>query len=273
LLIKRDYQTVQCQNCQYYYVYPLIDFTENDWELLYDEEYFENQTKWHLKKRQTDRVNRLNKLQKMSANPIINFLDVGCGEGFMLLEAEQRGWNVYGLDISDNRTGEAKELRNFKKCELLKSQYPDNFFDCIYLDSILEHVTNPREYLKEINRILKCSGVIYIGVPNEDSLYNTLRKVNNFVFAKGKYSNKIKPFVTPYHVGGFNRYSIKLLLNSQNFTIRKMYNFANRLVFIQARFPSKQFFFYLGLSFIAMFAFILRRENYLGIYAEKITKK
>ena len=76
------------------------------------------------------------------------------------------------------------------------------------MDSVLEHVLNPIAYLKELNRIIKESGVVYIGVPNEDCLFNDIKKLLYIIFAKANMSSRIKPFVSPYHVTGFNRRSI-----------------------------------------------------------------
>jgi len=269
-IVKCDYKILQCLICKYYYVFPKISFSRKEWEVLYDNKYFEKQTKWHIKKRKKERINRLNKLQYYSDIKIERFLDVGCGEGFVLLQADQMGWEAYGLDIVDNRVGDAKLIKNFKNCDLIDANYPDNYFDCIYLDSILEHITNPKEYIKEISRILKKVGVIYIGVPNEDSLLNTVKKLRNMLLNRSYYSPKIKPFITPYHVGGFNRFSIKYLLINENFSICKLSNFATRAVFLLTRFPSKQFLLYLGLTIISSIAFIIRWESYLGVYARKI---
>ena len=47
-------------------------------------------------------INFLEK-ERYSDIQIKTFLDIGCGEGYMLLNALGRGWNAYGIDIADNR--------------------------------------------------------------------------------------------------------------------------------------------------------------------------
>lgn len=269
-IIRKDYFIVQCQDCKFYYVDPDIDFTPEEWSTLYCDQYFQKLTNWHIKKRTKDRIIRLNNLEHYSKSKIKKFLDVGCGEGYVLLEAKCRGWQVYGVDIVDNRIDEVKLNNiNFVEADLISANYPDEYFDCIYLDSIIEHIINPSEYMKELNRIMKAGGVIYVGVPNEDSFYNSVKKLMNFILLKRKFSSRLKPFVSPYHVGGFNRTSIKFLFKKENFYVHKLNNFATRAVFRLAKFPSKEFLFNSGLTLLAAIAFLIRRENYLEVYAGK----
>jgi ubiquinone/menaquinone biosynthesis C-methylase UbiE len=269
-ILKKEYLIVQCNNCGYYYINPFPDLKLEEWKYLYDNEYFEPLTNWHLNKRKKNRMGRLSRIEFHSLGNINNFLDVGCGEGFMLLESVYRKWNTYGIDITDHRIESAwcKEI-NFINSTLTSANFPDNFFDCIYMDSILEHVNNPLEYLKEAYRILKRGGVIYIGVPNEDSLLNDFRFLFNNIFGNKEYSPKLKPFITPYHIGGFNNKSLKFILCESNLNILEFRNFASRLLFRMTEFPSKMFVFNTFLTFINVIAFFLRKENYYEVYATK----
>ncbi len=269
-VINKDYNVVRCSNCGFYFVHPVIDLSEDDWKFLYDETYFEEPTRWYKNTRKKYRKERIDKLEKYCANKIENFLDVGCGEGLMLLEAVEKGWNAYGVDIADNRIDEAKTGKiNFTNSDLLTAKFPDDFFDCVYMDSVLEHVKNPMEHLMEIHRILKVGGVVYIGVPNEDSLLNDFKKLSYTLTGRGGYSSKIKPFVSPYHIGGFNKSSLSFALNKAELKSIEFRNFALRLVFRMAKFPSKEFLFNSALTLLNLIAFVIRREYYLEVYAKK----
>jgi SAM-dependent methyltransferase len=269
-IINEKYLVVQCNICQYYFLDPNVKFTQDKWEYLYNSEYFPKPTKWHLKQRELDRKNRFDNLQNYSSLNIVNFLDVGCGEGYSLLEAYNRGWESYGVDIFDNRLEEIKnKTSHFVKSDLLDASFPDNFFDIIYLDSVLEHVTNPLEYLIEINRILKKGGLVYIGVPNEDSLFNDFRK---FVFrfsGRKDISEKIMPFKTPFHIGGFNSFSLDFIVNSIGLIIKVKRNFASRLEFMKYPFLSKSYFLALMFLPIYLIAIPFKREVYYELYLEK----
>jgi 2-polyprenyl-3-methyl-5-hydroxy-6-metoxy-1,4-benzoquinol methylase len=65
----------------------------------------------------------------------------------------------------------------FIKSSLLDANLQENYFDFIYVDSVVEHVLNPVEYLTKIKSLLRPGGVIYIGIPNEDCLSNSIRKL------------------------------------------------------------------------------------------------
>jgi len=269
-IINTRYWVVQCYNCQFYFLEPHINFSQDEWEYLYNSEYFPKPTKWHLKQRESDRKKRFDKLQNYSSLNIVNFLDIGCGEGYSLLEANKRGWESYGIDIFDNRLDETKnKTSQFLKSDLLNASYPDNFFDIIYLDSVLEHVTNPLEYLIEIKRILKKRGLIYIGVPNEDSLLNEIRKYYFRISGKKDISVKIKPFKTPFHVGGYNSSSLDYLIKTVGLEIREKRNFASRMEFLKYSFLSRDYLTGLILLPLYLIAIPFKREAYFELYLEK----
>ncbi len=261
---------LKCRNCSFYFLDPPLKLTDGDWRYLYDSSYFFELTKSHFKRREKDRKKRLDKLIRFNDNNRGNFLDIGCGEGYVLLEALKLGWKTYGLDISDNRMPEAKVTEiNFLNSDILSAKLPDNFFDCVYADSMLEHVINPMAILKEINRISKKGALLYIAVPNEDCLKNDIVKTIGFMTGKRKLSSKQKPFKHPYHVVGFNKDSIKFAIEKANYEIESFRNFAMRNVFLTAKFPSRNFFILVLLTIINLISVPLRREYYLEMYARK----
>jgi SAM-dependent methyltransferase len=270
-IIKKKYSVVQCNNCQFYFLEPQVNFSNEEWEYLYNEEYFPQSTNWHLKQRELDREKRFDKLQSYSSLNIVNFLDLGCGEGYSLLEAYNRGWEPYGIDIFDNRSEEIKKIKShFVKSDLINAFCPDNFFDIIYLDSVLEHVTNPLEYLIEIKRIMKKGAMLYIGVPNEDSLLNEIRKYYYIVSGNKDISEKLKPFKTPFHVGGFNSASLDYLIKTVGLKIRGKRNFASRMEFLQYSFLSRDYLAGILLLPLYLIAIPFKREVYFELYIEKI---
>jgi len=269
-IINDNYKVVQCNDCQFYYVAPEINFTLSDWQYLYNEEYFNGYSIWYERKREKARNKRIEKFEQLLGKQKGKLLDLGCGEGFMLLEAFNKGWNAFGLDITDNRLDNAK-IQNitFYKSDLLNADLPGNYFDCVYCDSVLEHILNPFEYLSEINRILKPGGIIYIGVPNEDYLLNDIREFVNILSGRKHISAKLKPFVAPYHVGGFNKNSLKYAITQTSFKIEIFRNFATRSIFFSVKFLSKEFFKTLLISLIYLLSVPVRREYYLEVYARK----
>lgn len=272
-MIKKKYNIVQCNNCKLYYVSPLIEFNEDQWSRLYNSDYFEKQNTWILKKRKKELSQRFDLAEKFltAKHEQLNFLDIGTGEGKALLEGLNRNWRVTGIDIVDNRLESAKgpEIQFFQT-NLLKSDLPENYFDFIYLDSVLEHVLTPLDYLLYIKRLLKKNGIVYIGVPNEDCLFNDLRKVVFWLAGKKHLSEKTKPFASPYHVIGFNYNSLNFLFNKAGFTTMLFRNFGRKFEFLGYSPKTKGFWInFLFLFPIEYLGKIIQRDVYFEAFLKK----
>jgi SAM-dependent methyltransferase len=267
--IRNDYSVVQCSNCQYYFTYPVIDFSQSEWQQLYNSAYFDAMTDWHRKLRLNDISSRFTGFKNYCYNDIENFLDAGCGEGLGLIEANKRGWKAYGIDISDNRIEDAKDKNiNFIHGDIFNAKFPGDFFDCIYMDSVLEHLIDPLSYLKELNRVMKKNGVLYVGVPNEDSLFNNVKKI--LYRLKGNpLSEKIKPFDSPYHVGGFNKISLPFAASKSKFKIAELRNFAAHFEFCKYPAGSGNFRLHLAMLPVDLLAILFGEEIYLEAYLNK----
>jgi len=96
-------------------------------------------------------------------------LDIGCNKGefhrFVMEKANEIGGDVYGLDIEVTNYTE-----NIVKGDAHFLPFKDESFDSIFIGEIIEHLTNPAHFLKEIERILKKRGAAVITIPNPYSL-------------------------------------------------------------------------------------------------------
>jgi len=271
--VTKDFKVVQCTNCGLYYVSPKIEFSNDQWTELYNSEYFSNQTNWLIKKRKKELSDRFDVFKNLvvNKNSKLQYLDVGAGEGKGLIEALNRGWEATGLDIVDNRMDDAKLPKvKFIKSTLLESNLEKNYYDFIYVDSVIEHVLNPLEYLSRIKDILKPGGVLYIGVPNEDCLFNSIRKLVFSLTGKRLESEKIKPFDVPYHVIGFNKKSLTYIFNKAGLKVLRMRNFGRKFDFLS--FPPTNKSFWINLFFLLPIEYaglILRKDIYFEAYLTK----
>jgi len=119
------------------------------------------------KKRFYNRV--LNDLSLRVRGEIKSLLDVGCGFGYFLELASQKGWQVSGVEIASRAVENAMAkigTQNIFRGTLKEAKYPDDAFDAITLWDLLFHVPNPYEELRECHRVLKRKGVIGIRVRN-----------------------------------------------------------------------------------------------------------
>jgi len=274
--IDKDYRIVQCKNCSLYFVSPQISFTDEQWNKLYSAEYFSAQSNWLIRKRAEELLQRFDKAVSFLGHSLkINFLDIGTGEGSTLIEALNRGWDVTGIDIVDNRIEAAKnEKIKFIAAKFLVYDLPENHFDFIYLDSVLEHVLEPKQYLLKISKLLNQNGILYIGVPNEDSLFNDVRKIIFNLLGKKQLSAKIKPFDTPYHVVGFNKKSLNYIFDETRLQIKLLRNFGRKFEFLSSSPKHKafwiSFFFLLPIEFIGKLS---KKDVYYDAYLSKKNSK
>lgn len=103
-------------------------------------------------------------------------LDCGCGDGFVSENIKKLlpKTKVFGVDIS-TKAGEKVRAKNiiFKKANLSeKIPFPDRHFDLVFAGEIIEHLENPDQFLKEVNRVLKNKGYLVISTPNLATWYN-----------------------------------------------------------------------------------------------------
>lgn len=98
-------------------------------------------------------------------------LDVGCGIGYFLEVAKERGWEVHGTEYTDK----ALEICRSKGIEMQEgkldpSKFDHGSFDIITSFEVLEHINNPQEEVTNFNTLLRPGGLIYLTTPNFNSL-------------------------------------------------------------------------------------------------------
>jgi SAM-dependent methyltransferase len=100
-------------------------------------------------------------------------LDLGCGKGewlHMLLESKKFD-QLNCMDIFDCRLPAVKSIP-FIRADLAKDRfnYNDQSFDYIFAVEVIEHIENPRHFIREGYRTLKVGGKLILSTPNVDSL-------------------------------------------------------------------------------------------------------
>jgi ubiquinone/menaquinone biosynthesis C-methylase UbiE len=116
-------------------------------------------------------------------------LDVGCGTGFFTTKMKDliKPEELWGTDISKKALKHSKKLGiKVKKADLNKKfDFKDNYFDLVNCGEVIEHIYNPDNLLKEINRVMAPGGYLIITTPNLASW------LNRVIFLFG-----IQPFFT-----------------------------------------------------------------------------
>jgi ubiquinone/menaquinone biosynthesis C-methylase UbiE len=76
------------------------------------------------------------------------------------------GWESYGVDIDKDMVEYGKRVfsANLFSGSFDKAVFSDKYFDVITMFNLLDHLRQPLMFLKEVERILKPGGIIYINV-------------------------------------------------------------------------------------------------------------
>lgn len=269
----KKYTIVQCTSCGFYFISPNINLDQNQWSKIYQDNYFVTTlSRWRIKLQERETKERLDYLESnCQKGGITSFLDMGCGEGFALKIALEKGWSAYGLDIADNLTREiGRDKINYFCGNLFDAKYPDDHFDVIYMDSVLEHIDYPMDTLNELLRILKPGGQFFTIVPNEDCLENMMKKIVYTCAFKKELYGIIKPFYPPYHINGFNKNSISKALELTGFTLKDVKTFGSSYPFWRGfKRLSPSYFKALLLYPIGLCSTLLNRQIQLQVLSVK----
>ncbi len=113
-------------------------------------------------------------------------LEIGCGTGGLLLAALRRGIDIEGVDIASRwlvlarkrlqegagvahvGSRNSNEVLTAANAEALP--WPDESFDCVVADSVIEHLANPCAVFAEWLRVVKPGGRLILWSPNRFSL-------------------------------------------------------------------------------------------------------
>ena len=143
-------------------------------------------------------------------------LEIGCGHGDFLLEAQTRGCEVQGLEYSADAVATANQRLGSNAVltgSLETCEFPVDQFDGIVGFDVIEHVRDPIYAVQCLQRTLKPGGLIAFATPSLDSWSRRLL---------GRYWMEYKT----EHLTYFNRRSLTRLLNENGFErVRFLPNF------------------------------------------------
>jgi SAM-dependent methyltransferase len=152
---------IECKNCKTNMLWPMP--SDEDFTDFYGKEYYN-----------FDRASETGKgyyyadiIKKIKNKG--RFLEIGSALGWFLYGMKNNcEWEIYALETGKSAAVFSKEKLglNVRECQLMEADYPENYFDFIRFNNVLEHVPNPGEVFAKAARILAPGGTLYISVPN-----------------------------------------------------------------------------------------------------------
>jgi 2-polyprenyl-3-methyl-5-hydroxy-6-metoxy-1,4-benzoquinol methylase len=150
------------------------------------------------------------------------FLEVGCGEGWLLAAAAAEGLDIRGLDFSDDG------LQRFHPELVSRARFGDAFehleqlieagaqFDVIAMEHVLEHVLVPERLLERLPRLIAPGGVCAITVPNDFSPLQLAARDAGHI-------DRAFWLAPPQHLNYFEAKSLTVLLNRLGYEVSLAY--------------------------------------------------
>jgi SAM-dependent methyltransferase len=167
----RGWNYVACGNCGFVFLDPQP--TPDELRIFYDSLYQYDHTAYKSSiKRQDVWLDYLEGTLGKSGD----LLEIGCSYGYFLNAAKQRGWTVRGVEPGKDATDFARQELGLYvvKGTIADFESVSAHFDAIVAWHVLEHDSNPREFLRIVTRLLKPGGVLGIRVPNLESAVSRL---------------------------------------------------------------------------------------------------
>ena len=188
-----DYAThdriVQCRRCGLVYADPVAE------EAFILEQYRQVVDRLYVAEAHARAINFRRSVRTIQRFcPTGRVLDVGCAAGIFLHEAQETGWEVAGLDMSEWFVQYARDTYglSLQRHPLLAAPFAPGGFDAVALMDVLEHLSQPKENLRRARELLRPGGLLYLTTPDYDSVVARLfrerwwciRKAHIFYFSR-----------------------------------------------------------------------------------------
>lgn len=190
LFEKDGFQYVKCSNCSMVFMNPRLNpaatyaFYNSNVNAIYNETKFDSVS---AATELDDKINleNLDIIYQYTKGKFGKILEIGCAKGYFLKKAKERGFQVYGVELNE---------KNYEICrkslgdmiyniDLFNIHFEKEMFDVIYMRDVIEHIPNPKIFLKELSRIAKPGSILFIETHNIEGLINrTVREKHTVIF-------------------------------------------------------------------------------------------
>ena len=171
--------------------------------------------------------------------------DIGAGRGELTDRIAPHAHKILMLD--DYEEPNRPKNADFVKADLNDFwNVPDNSVDVVFSLEVIEHIENPRHFMREIKRIMKPNGYGFVSTPNNLNFFSRL----NF-FLKNEH-RFFKDFSYPAHISVLTTVDFRRILNENGLEfVDFYYNYADTMPITEwdLRFKSEAFSSTVGVLF------------------------
>lgn len=102
----------------------------------------------------------------------LKILEIGSGLGYLTYSLNKEGYSTLGLDISKRAVEQAtKNYGSYYECGNLFdiAEKRKGLYDIVIMTELLEHVEDPKAFIKAASMLIRDGGKIILTTPNKDS--------------------------------------------------------------------------------------------------------
>jgi 2-polyprenyl-3-methyl-5-hydroxy-6-metoxy-1,4-benzoquinol methylase len=153
-------------------------------------------------------------------NEVHTVLDVGCSNGaFGAAIKAKTSAEVWGIEPMEEFASEAKTKLDKvfnSSIETAIDQLPENYFDLIYFNDVLEHLLDPYTVLEKMRTKLKGKGYVISSIPN-------IRYFRTFfkLLFRGEWEYEDEGILDRTHVRFFTMKSVKKMYEDAGYLVEK----------------------------------------------------
>lgn len=201
---KPDYSVVECKSCSFNFIPPYFrkKITYQNYKDERVADAVRNGNNWVKIERHKLRFDLIKKYK-----PSGSLFDLGAGWGHFMLTGKMLGYNVYGIEISEQPYLYSKNDLKLPVDHIdFFEMNEDKKFDIVTLWDVLEHIDDANTFVKKCHAVTANNGYLVLQVPQIDSY-----------FAK-KYKGDWK-MMSLDHVNYFSKKTITQLLEKNGFKV------------------------------------------------------
>jgi len=140
-------------------------------------------------------LNRKNILSALEKNSDARFLDMGCNDGIWSLELAGKigAKEVFGVEIVEESViqAEQKGIKALRENLNGRLSFPDDYFDVVHANQVIEHIADLDVFMSELRRILKPGAYAVISTENNSSWHNIFAALMGWqTFSSAAFSSK-----------------------------------------------------------------------------------